>query len=192
MAGQINDSVGVSPFVIIPGDQFVEFVVQSNTSLSVKNRRSALMNEVSRSNFVFSISQISLKIIKKKTIVYFQFSFRSFFDFFAQVVVANSVFKGNRQINNRNVNSGDSESHSSQLSVQFRNDQSYGFGSSSSAGNNVDSTGSSGSPIFSTRSSSINSDSKNFFIKKKILLVSSSSMNSGHQSINNSVVFVDN
>lgn len=52
MVSQINQSVGVAPFVIVPGDQFNEGVIQSNTSSGVEDAASGIMNEIGTNNFI--------------------------------------------------------------------------------------------------------------------------------------------
>jgi len=43
---QVDDSLGVSPFVIIPRNQLDKVVVQSNSCLGIKHGRTSLSNEI--------------------------------------------------------------------------------------------------------------------------------------------------
>jgi hypothetical protein len=38
MESEINDSVGVSPLIVVPADDLVEVVVESNSGIGVEDR----------------------------------------------------------------------------------------------------------------------------------------------------------
>jgi len=54
---KINDTAGVSVFIVVPGDEFHVSGVQGNTSSGIKDGRADISDEVRRYNFVFSVSQ---------------------------------------------------------------------------------------------------------------------------------------
>lgn len=60
MKGQIDNSVGVAPFIIVPGDQLDEVRVEWDTGLGIEDRASGVSNEVLADNFFISVSQDSL------------------------------------------------------------------------------------------------------------------------------------
>ena len=59
--GQINQSVGVSPLIIIPGNQFHEVVIEGNACLHVEDGASVVMDEVRADDLISSPSQDSLQ-----------------------------------------------------------------------------------------------------------------------------------
>ena len=58
---EVKNSVGVSPFVIIPRNNLDEVGIQGDTSLSIENGAVSISNEVRADNFIFSVSKNSLK-----------------------------------------------------------------------------------------------------------------------------------
>ena len=61
---QIDQSVGISPLIIVPRDQLGEVVVQWDTSLNVQNGWSAIMDEITADHGIASVSKDSLNSLK--------------------------------------------------------------------------------------------------------------------------------
>ena len=60
MKGQIDNSVGITPFIIVPRDQLNKVRVEGDTSLSIEDGASGVSDEVLADNFFVSVSQDSL------------------------------------------------------------------------------------------------------------------------------------
>lgn len=62
MVGQIKNSVGVAPFIIVPTYNLEESIIQAYTSLSINDRTSIIGHEVAGNNLVFRVTQNSLLV----------------------------------------------------------------------------------------------------------------------------------
>jgi hypothetical protein len=57
---QVDDALGVSPLVVVPGNKLDEVVVQGDTSLGVKDGRVVVTNKVGGHNVVLGIVKDTL------------------------------------------------------------------------------------------------------------------------------------
>jgi len=166
---QINNSVGVTPFVIVPGNQLNEVRAKRNTGLSIEDRASVISDEVLTDNLFFSISQNTLK-----------FTFRSVLNSLAQFFVGGTLFESNGQIDDGDIVSGDSEGHTSQLALKTGDDLTDGLSSTSRGGDDVTTSGSTSSPVLTTLGGTIDDQ-----------LGSSGGVDGGHETFNDAVFVVD-
>lgn len=58
---QVNNSVRITIFIVVPRHQLDKLVTQLNPSLCIKNWRKGTANEIRRNYFVFSVVQDSLQ-----------------------------------------------------------------------------------------------------------------------------------
>jgi hypothetical protein len=123
---KIDKTVGVSPLIVIPGDNLVEGIVKRNACISINNRRAAVMYEVLRHNSVISVSKNSL-----------QFTLRSSLKSSKKLFLGASLLGLDCKINHRNIRGRTTDSHTSKKSVQFRDDNSNSLGGSSGRGDKV-------------------------------------------------------
>ena len=65
MESEIEDSVGVAPLVVVPRNNLVEVIVETNSCLGVENGRSLVVHEILRDNLILGESENSLKKMKK-------------------------------------------------------------------------------------------------------------------------------
>ena len=63
MEGQIEESVGVAPFVVVPGDQLDEVGVEGNTGLGIEDRGSTITDEILTDDFFVSVTEDTLRTI---------------------------------------------------------------------------------------------------------------------------------
>jgi len=143
--GQVNNSVGVSPFVIVPGNQLNEVRVKRNTSSSIEDGASGIRNEVLADNFFISISQNTLK-----------FTFRGLLKSLADFFIASTLFKSDGQINDGDIIGGNSEGHTSQFALKTGDNFTDSLSSTSRRGDNVTISSSTSSPILTTSRGTIN------------------------------------
>lgn len=84
------------------------------------------MHEVLRDDFFLGVTQNTL-----------EFTFRGFLHGFTDVSIGGTLFELNSKINNGNVDGGDSEGHTSQLTLQGRKDKTDSLSSTSGRRNDV-------------------------------------------------------
>ena len=123
---KVYKTVGVTPLVVVPRDDFVEGIVERNARLSINNGRSAVMNEVLRHNSVVSVAQNSL-----------QLSLGSSLKSRKQFFLGASVSKLDGKIHHGNIRGGTTNRHTSELAIKFRDHFADGLGSSGGRGNEV-------------------------------------------------------
>jgi len=167
---QINNSVGVTPFVIVPGNELNEVRVKGDTSLGIEDGASSITNVVLRDDFFISVAQNTLK-----------FTFSGILNGLAQFFVTGTLFKSDSQIDNGDIKSGDSERHTGQLALQTGDDLTDGLSGTSGGGDDVTTSSSTGSPVLTTLGGTIDNQ-----------LSSSGSVNGGHETFEDAVLVVDN
>lgn len=124
--GQVNQSVRISPFVVIPGDNFVEVVIEVDACPSINNRASRVMNEILGYNLVLSVSQDTLKVTLCSLL-------QSSLNFISSA----GLFGTDSQIDKRDIWGWNTNSHSSELAIELRDDFSNCFGSSCTCWNAI-------------------------------------------------------
>jgi hypothetical protein len=60
VATEVNNSVGVSPFVIVPRNDLDKVGVQGDTSVDVEDGGVGVSNEIGADNFISGVSEDSL------------------------------------------------------------------------------------------------------------------------------------
>jgi len=145
--GQIEDSVGVAPFVVVPGDQLDEVGVKGDTGLGIEDGGSSITNEILGDDFFISVAEDTL-----------QFTFGSFLDDLADFFVSGTLFELDGQVDDRDVQSGDSERHTGQFALKTGDDLSDGLGGTGAGGNDVSTSGSTSSPVLTTLGGTINDE----------------------------------
>ena len=140
MGNQIQNFVGVAGFVVVPGNQFHEVVVQCDTRFSIEHGSANFAVEVGRNNVVFGVTQNA-----------FHSAFRSGFDGFLDFFVGRCFFQTNGQVNNRYVRSWNAERHTGQFAVQFWQYFTYCFSSAGRGRDDVLSCAAAAAPVFVRR-----------------------------------------
>merc|ERR1712087_1062187 len=98
MQGQFDETVGVSPFVIVPGDDLVEVVVEANSGSGVNNGTTLVVNKVLTDDWKFCVSKDSL-----------QGTFRSLFESSIHFFGGGTLLKTNSQVHHGNIRGGDAD-----------------------------------------------------------------------------------
>ena len=96
MNGKIDKTVTVSPFVVIPGDDLVEIVVQGDAGLGIDDGRTLVMGEIGGNKGGIAISQNSL-----------HGTFRGLLQGSQQIVLAAWLFGTDSQVDQRNIRGWD-------------------------------------------------------------------------------------
>jgi hypothetical protein len=137
---QVNNTARVSVLVIVPGDKLDELRVEHDSGISIEDRRSEVSFEVSGDEGFVGISEESL-----------HFSFRQLLDVRADFFVGGFLDKSGGQVNNGDINGGHTERHTSELSLEGRNDFGDGLGGTSGRRNDVSRGSTSSSPVLARR-----------------------------------------
>lgn len=56
---EVQDTAGVSPLVVVPGDQLDEVVVEGDTSLGIEDGRGGVTVQVRGDNVVLSVGEVA-------------------------------------------------------------------------------------------------------------------------------------
>mmetsp|Transcript_27803 Transcript_27803/g.50675 ORF Transcript_27803/g.50675 Transcript_27803/m.50675 type:complete len:373 (-) Transcript_27803:66-1184(-) len=140
MLHQIDNTAGVTPLVIVPGDKLDEVGVKHDTGTGIKDRRTAIGFEVSRNKGLVTVSKNSLHL-----------ALRLGLDGGADMFVSGGRSKSTGKINNRHVNSGDTESHAGELALKTGDDLGHGLGGTSGRGDDVARGSTSSTPVLAGR-----------------------------------------
>jgi hypothetical protein len=145
--GQVDETVAVTPFVVVPRDDLVEIVVQGNASRTIDDTAASIVDKVLRDNRQIGVSKDALET-----------SLRSLLQGGLEGFASDRLFRSDGQVNQRNVRGRDTYGHSGQLSIEGRNDLSYSLGGSGRSRNQVAQCGTSRTPVLATLGGSINDE----------------------------------
>ena len=153
--------------VVIPRDELDKSVVQSNTCLDVKDGRVLVTDKVRGDDLVFGVAQDTLE----RTI-------GVLFDGSHNGVIRGGFTQLDRQVDDRDVRSRDTESHAGEFSVQGRDDFTDSLGGTGGGGDNVLACATTGTPVLSRGA-----------IDR--FLGGRDRVDSGHETLNNAKLVVD-
>mmetsp|Transcript_70223 Transcript_70223/g.146982 ORF Transcript_70223/g.146982 Transcript_70223/m.146982 type:complete len:360 (+) Transcript_70223:982-2061(+) len=159
VAGQVHQSVGVAPLVVVPGHQLQELVVQGDAGTLVEDGGEGASGEVGGDHLLVGEAQDAV-----------HGALASLLDGSADVLHGGALLHSAGQIHHRDVRSGHSEGHARELAIQSGNDLAHGLGSSSGGRNDVLGSASASSPVLASSRRSVNGQ-----------LSGSHSVHSGHQ-----------
>ncbi|GBE61686.1 glyceraldehyde-3-phosphate dehydrogenase, putative [Babesia ovata] len=168
--GEVQKPVGETPFVVIPGDELDEGVVEGNTSLHVENAGPLVVHEVLRNELVVGPSEDAL-----------EFALRSGLDGSNDLVVGCGLGKLAGQVNNTDVGGGDTEGHTGELAVQVGDDLANSLGGTSGGGDDVGTGATASPPVLATAGSTVDGQ-----------LVGSGGVDGGHETLDNAELVVHN
>ena len=137
---QVNNTSRVSVFVIVPGNKLDEVGVEHDTGIGIEDGRAEVSLEIGRDKRLVTVSKESL-----------HFSLRHLLDVFADLFVGGGLSKSAGQVNNGDINGGDTESHTGKLANKRGDDLGDGLGGSSGRGDDVSTGSTSSTPVLSGR-----------------------------------------
>lgn len=199
---QLDQAVGVSPFVVIPRDDLVEVVVEEDAGFGIDGGGGLVVNEIRGHELFLGVSKNS-----------FHWALGGFLESSKDIFLGGGLFSSEGQIDDGDIGGWDlfleeknekkirrmffrenrrrqtrfcntmlgtySNSHTGQLSVELGKDDSDSLGSSGGGRNRVVQSTTSSTPVLSSLGRSIDNQ-----------LVGSSSMNGGHESLNDAKLVV--
>ena len=136
MLHQVNDTAGVTPFVIVPGNNLDESWVKHDTGTGIKDGRDGVSFVVSGNKGLVGVSEESLHVTVSTSL-----------DLLTDLLVGGLLGEFACKIDDRNINGGDTESHTGKFSLKSRNNLGNGLGSSGGRGNDVTRGGTSSTPV---------------------------------------------
>lgn len=165
---QVDDTVGVTELVVVPGNELNELVVKGDTGLGVEHRRVSVAKEVGGDNLLIGVAENAL-----------QWTVGSLLNLGLNLIVAGALAQTDSQIDNGHIGCGHTESHAGKLAVQSRNNLADGLGGTSGCWNDVLGSTTTITPQFAR-----------WAIDG--LLGGRGGVDSGHQTLNDLKVIVDN
>jgi hypothetical protein len=137
---QVNDTARVTVFVIVPGNKLDEVGVEHDTGTGIKDRRAKVSLEIGGDKGFVAVSKESL-----------HFTLRKLLDVGADLLVSGGLLKTASQVDNRDINGGNTESHTGDLANKRGNDLGDGNGGTSGRGDDVARGGTSSTPVLAGR-----------------------------------------
>ena len=167
MADEIQQLVAVTPLVVVPGNQLHKVIVQHDAGLGVKDGGVRIGVEVGGNDVLIGVIHNALQLALAGSLYGL-----------ADLLIGGGLGQRNGQVNNRNIQRGNTEGHTGQLALQLGDDQSAGLGSAGGGGDDVAGCGTAAAPIL--LGSAVYG-----------LLGAGGGMNGGHQTLNDAEVIVD-
>ena len=133
---QVNNSGGVTVFVIVPGNQLDELWRQLDTSGGIEDGSVSVTQEIRGDNGIFGVTQNTL-----------HWTFSGSLNSLLDLVVSSFLCQLDSQVNNGNIDGWDSESHTGQLTLQFWQDLTDSLSSTGRGWDDVTGSGSTTSPV---------------------------------------------
>lgn len=165
---ELDESVGVAPLVVVPGDDLAEARVERDAGVRVEDRGAGVSDEVGRDNCILGVAEDSLEV-----------GLGCLFHLLANFVVGGVLRQLAGQINNGDVGGGHAEGHASQFAVELRDNLADSFSSASGARDDIGSGSAAGSPVLAALGGTVDGQ-----------LVDGHGVNSGHQAFSNTPVVV--
>jgi hypothetical protein len=119
---EVEDTAGVTPLVVVPGDQLDEVVVEGDTGLGIEDGGVGVAVKVRGDNVVLSVGQDTLEV-----------TLRGLLDDLLDLVVRSTLLEADSQIDNGDVGGRDTHGHAGELAVELRNDLADSLGGTGAA-----------------------------------------------------------
>ena len=141
MLDEVEDSVGVAAFVVVPGDELDEVVGEGNSSVGIEDGRPGVGHEVRADNEVLRVSEDAGHLTVSGGL-----------DCGLDVGVLGALLEHDSEVDHGHVGSGDTEGHAGELAVERGDDLADGLCGTGGGGDDVHSNGtSSTSPVLERR-----------------------------------------
>ena len=170
VVGEVDESVGVAPLVIVPGNDLDELGRELDTGVLIEDGRKRARDEVLGDDILIGVTEDILEV-----------GLGSELHLTGDLLVGGVVLQSNGEVNNGDVGGGNSESHTSELAVKLGDNLTDGLGGTSGGRNDVAAGGSASSPVLTTLGRTI--DGK---------LVHGDGVDRGHETLLNTELVVEN
>ena len=140
MLHQIDNTSRVSILVIIPGHKLDKVGVEHDTGIGIKDGGAHVTLEIGGDEGFVAVSKESLHV-----------TLRSCLEVGADFFVGGALLDLAGQVNDRDINGGDTESHTSELSNKGRDDLGDGLGGTGAGGDDISRSSTSSAPVLAGR-----------------------------------------
>lgn len=183
---EVEDTAGVTPLVVVPGDQLDEVVVEGDTGLGIEDGGVGVAVKVRGDNIVLGVgenacqvvvSSVSCRVtsVEKHTL---ELVLGRSLDGLLDLVVRSTLLEADSQVDNGDVGGGDTHGHAGELAVELGDDLADSLGGTSAGGDDVLGSATATSPVLG--GGTING-----------LLGGSVGVDSGHETLNDAELVVD-
>jgi len=145
-------------------------VVEGDTSPGIKDGRAGVSDKVAGDNLVLDVAENALEL-----------ALGGLLHGGLDLLVGGGLLEASSEVNDGDVDGGHAEGHSSELAVEGRDDLSDSLGSSSGGGDDVHRGGTAGAPVLASLGGAIHGQ-----------LVSGGGVDSGHETLDDSELVVEN
>lgn len=170
VVGEIDESVGVTPLVIVPGDDLDELGRELDTGILIEDGGERAGDEVLRDDILIGEAEDTVEV-----------GLGSELHLIADLLVGGTGLESNGEINDGDVGGGNSESHTSELAVKLGDDLTDGLGGTGGGRNDVAASGSACSPVLTTLGRTIDGE-----------LVHGDGVDGGHETLLDTELVVEN
>ena len=126
MLHQPHDHVGVTPLIVVPGDQLDEVVVEHDAGSLIEDARVRVADEVLRDDLVARVGEDAL-----------EGAFARGVDGVADLGVGGGLFEARGQVDDGDIRRGHAEAHAGHLALELGDDLADGLGSTRGGRNDV-------------------------------------------------------
>ncbi len=133
---EVNDASGVSPLVVVPGDELDELLVEHDSGPGVEDGGADVRLEVGGDEGLVAVSEDALHVAGGGGL-----------DGGADLVVGGGLAEFAGEVDDGNVNGGDAEGHAGELALELGDDLGDGLGGSGGGGDDVAGGGAATTPV---------------------------------------------
>lgn len=133
---QVNNTGRVTVLVVVPSDELDESGVEHDTGLGIKDGRADVTLKVSGHKWFIRVSEEGLHVTLSTRL-----------DVGANFLVSGLLGETSSQVNNGNINGGNTESHTGEFSLKFGDNLGDGLGGTSGGRNDIARGGTSSTPV---------------------------------------------
>jgi len=123
---EVEDTAGVTPLVVVPGNKLDEVVVERDTGLGVEDGGLVGTAHVGGNDLVLGVTENALKL-----------TLGSVLEGLLDGLVGSGLLEADGKVDNGDVGGGDTHGHTGELAVKLRDDLADSLGGTGAAGNDV-------------------------------------------------------
>ena len=134
---EVDELVGITPLVIVPGDELYEMIVQHDACARIEDGGACVGVEVAGNDGLVGVADDALELLGLGS------GLHGSLDLF----IGGGLCERAGQVDDGNVDGGNPEAHTGQLAVEGGDDLTYGLGGAGGRGDDVVSRSTAAAPI---------------------------------------------